>query len=86
MRNLLRTISATILAATLIWWVSSGAHAGWSKTSVSTMKTDEITGIDYHVWEKRFVPGVDFLAAGATICLFFLGTSFLPIIIKSKRP
>jgi hypothetical protein len=86
MRNLLRTLSAAVLAATLVWWISAGAHTGWSKTSVANMMTDEITGIDYPVWEKRFVPGVDFLAAGATISALLLGTSFLTILNPSKRP
>lgn len=84
MPTLLRIASAAILAATLVWWVSAGAHTGWSKTSVANMKTDEVTGIDYPVWEKRFVPGVDFLAAGATLCVLVLATSFLPILNQSK--
>jgi hypothetical protein len=50
------------------------------------MQSDEITGIDYPTWEKRFVPGVDFLAAGATISLLLLCSSFLPLLKQTKEP
>ena len=83
MSKALRIIAGALLATTLLWWLLSGANTGWTKTSVATMKSDEITGIDYPIWEKRFVPGVDFLGVGATISLLILGSTFLPIL---KRP
>jgi hypothetical protein len=42
-------------------WLATGAHRGWSQTSVQTMQLDEITGIETPVYEDRFVAGVDFL-------------------------
>lgn len=83
MRKVLRFVAAALLATTLLWWLLSGANTGWTKSSVATMKSDEITGIDYPTWEKRFVPGVDFLVVGATISLLILSSTFLPIL---KRP
>ncbi len=44
-------------------WLATGAHRGWSQTSVQTMQLDEITGIEAPVYENRFVAGVDFLGA-----------------------
>jgi hypothetical protein len=49
------------------------------------MKTDEITGIEYPVWKEKFVPGVDFLAAGSGLSLVLLAVSFLPFLNKSKN-
>lgn len=59
-----RLIALLVLASTLCVWVLLGAHQGWTKTSVAVEKTDEITGIVYPEIQKRFVPGVDFVAAG----------------------
>ena len=86
MCKVLRIVASTLLAITLIWWLLSGANTGWTKTSIATMQSDEITGIDYPTWEKRFVPGVDFIAAGATISLLLLCSSFLPLLKQTKEP
>ena len=63
-------------------WLTTGAHRGWSQTSVPTMQVDDVTGIATPVYENRFVAGVDFL--GATL----LGAGVLAIssflIRKSK--
>jgi hypothetical protein len=79
-------IAAFILWLTLIaWWTAAGMNPGWTKTSVSTMETDPITGIKYPVWKKQFVPGVDLLAAG-TICAFgLLGISFVPLLSTNYK-
>ena len=44
-------------------WLTTGAHRGWSQTSVPTMQVDDVTGIETPVYEDRFVAGVDFLGA-----------------------
>jgi hypothetical protein len=84
MKRVLQFTAAIVLAITLAWWFFAGANAGWTKTSVATMKIDAITGIEYPVWEKRFVPGVDFIALGATISGLVLGIAYLPNLYSKK--
>jgi hypothetical protein len=40
-------------------------------------KTDEVTGISVDDYQKRFVPGVDFLAAALLGSVILGGASFL---------
>lgn len=63
-RNILRLATVVILLATVGFWAAKGAHTGWSQNQVPLKQTDEITGIEYVTYEKRFVPGVEFLGAG----------------------
>jgi hypothetical protein len=37
---------------------------GWSQTRVPVPKTDTVTTITFTDYEERFLPGLDFLAAG----------------------
>jgi len=77
MRATLRIIAAIVLLAALVWWWRAGSHKGWTKTSVQVWKYDEITEISYPETEKRFVPGVDFLAASAAGAAILAGASLL---------
>jgi hypothetical protein len=56
-----------VTAATLTAWLMTGASRGWTKTSVPVEKTDEVTGLSYRTYQKRFEPGMDFLAAGLSV-------------------
>jgi len=49
---------------TLIVWIATGLHTGWTKTQVAIEQVDEITGIEFVVYEDRFVAGIDFLGGG----------------------
>lgn len=73
-----RFLAVLILAATLCTWVLLGAHRGWTKTSVAVERTDEVTGIVYPEVQNRFVPGVDFVAAGAFAAFAIAACGFLP--------
>ena len=42
----LRWSALAVVATGLMVWVTSGAHIGWTETSVVTMQHDLITGID----------------------------------------
>lgn len=53
-----------LAAGTAACWLATGANRGWTKTSVAVERTDEVTGIVYREYEKRFSPGVEFLGAG----------------------
>ena len=77
MRTRLRIAGALLLLITLLLWLTTGAHTGWSKTSVTTTKVDPITELEYPETENTFVAGVEVLAAGAITALVLLGCSFL---------
>lgn len=73
----LRFLGLFAVVAVIAAWLFLGADRGWTKTTSTIQKTDEITGIVYPVIEKRFTPGLDFLAAGILGGAFVTGLSFL---------
>jgi hypothetical protein len=79
----LRTAAVLLFLAALVSWLASGANRGWTKTSVPVKQTDEVTGITVDVYQKQFVPGIDFLGAA------FLGSAILAgvsLLIRSRQP
>jgi hypothetical protein len=80
-RRLLRVAAALIAAVVLAGWWMGGAHRGWSQTSVAIEKTDEVTGLSYRDYERRFVPGLELLGAGLGLAVLVGLASFLA---KSK--
>lgn len=62
-------------------WVATGAHVGWTQTSVVTMQRDEITGIDYPVRRAAFVAGVEVPAAGAGVAAMLAAAAWF-----ARRP
>ena len=64
MKKALQALAALVAVGALATWLGTGAHRGWTKTSVPKMTLDEVTGIESPTYEKRFVAGVDFLGAG----------------------
>lgn len=77
MKRAVKSLSVVLALAVIAWWLIAGAHRGWTKTSVPVKTLDEITGIEAITYEKRFVPGVDFLGAGLIAAGTLLGASFL---------
>ncbi len=77
MRAILHVLAASLLIAALAWWWQTGSNKGWTKTSVQIWKYDEITEISYPETVKRFVPGVEFLAAAMVGSALLSGTGFL---------
>jgi hypothetical protein len=77
MRKVLRVsaLFAAIVVAAL--WFFGGANLGWTKDSVSHPEKDPVTGLEAQVIEKRWVPGVDFLAMGLAAAAALVGASFL---------
>jgi hypothetical protein len=63
----LRLLAATLLLAAFGYWAAAGANRGWTKNSVPKRTLDEVTGIEGVTYEKKFVPGVDFLGAAAGV-------------------
>ncbi len=80
-RNWLQWVAAGLITAALVFWVATGAHPGWTRTSEAVRTLDPVTGIEGITYEKKFVPGVDFLA-GALAVGFVLGA----ISMLSRRP
>jgi hypothetical protein len=58
-------------------WLARGANRGWTKTSVPVKRTDEVTGITVDDYQKRFVPGADFLGAALLGSGILAGASLL---------
>ncbi|AOS43075.1 hypothetical protein Verru16b_00115 [Lacunisphaera limnophila] len=84
-RLALRLAALALLLATVGFWAAKGAHTGWSQNQVPVKQTDEITGIEFVTYEKRFVPGVEFLGAGTGLAgaLFVISLLFKR---KSTQP
>jgi hypothetical protein len=72
MKRILQLLALTVLLATAGVWLVTGANRGWTKTSVAVKTLDDVTGIEGITWQKKFLPGVDFLGAG-TLVAFALG-------------
>ena len=68
----MRWISLVVLVLGLLGWAATGFHWGWSKTSVTQMQVDEITGLEFPVTTNRLVFGVEILGA----CVFLAGVIF----------
>ncbi len=77
MKTALRILAAAVALVAAIWWLAAGADRGWTKTSVQKQIQDEVTGLVGVAYEKRFVPGVDFLAVAFIGAGVFAGISFL---------
>ncbi len=60
----------------LALWFFGGPNLGWTKTTVDRIEKDPVTGLEGRFPEKRFVPGVDFLAGGILAALLLAGASF----------
>lgn len=66
------------------FWLAAGANTGWTKNKVEKKTVDKVTGIEGVAYEKKFVPGLDFLggtlaaAAILTFASFFLQTKNKP--------
>jgi hypothetical protein len=82
MKKSLRIFAAILLLGAVGFWAAAGAHRGWTKTSVPRKTLDDVTGIEGVTYEKKFVPGVDFLAAAGIVAGIFAGASF---IFRNKR-
>jgi len=71
MSKTIRIIALVLALAATGTWVTTGGNRGWTKTSVPVKTVDEITGIEAVSYERRFLPGLEFLGAA------LLGASLL---------
>jgi hypothetical protein len=78
MKRTLQTLALVVALGGVITWLATGDNRGWTKTSVAVKTLDEVTGIEGITYQKKFLPGVDFLGAAfggaallASASLFF---------------
>lgn len=76
MRNALRVAALLLFVAGAGFWFFGGPNLGWTRDSVPLIEKDPITEIEVTRWEKRFVPGVDFLACVLAGSAVLAGASF----------
>ena len=77
MRTILRLAALFVALVTLVLWLFGGPNTGFTKTSVMVKTVDPVTDQDIITWEKRFLPGVDFLGGGLLAGAALFGASFL---------
>ena len=72
----MRWVSLVVLVLGLMGWAVTGFHWGWSKTSVTEMQVDEITGLEFPVTTNRLVFGVEILVVSLLLAGVSFGASF----------
>ena len=82
MKRALKAIALVIALGATATWLSTGAHRGWTKTSIERKSVDEVTGIEAITYEKGFVAGVDFLGAALLGAAVLAGIS---VFVKPKQ-
>jgi hypothetical protein len=65
MKKTLQILALVIVIGAGAVWLATGANRGWTKTSAPVKTLDEVTGIEGISYQKKFLPGVDFLGAAA---------------------
>ena len=70
-----------IALATLTVWLATGAHRGWTKTSVMITEIEPVTGQENNFQRKQFVMGIELLTAGIALAGLLTAAAFL---VKSK--
>ena len=77
-----KTIRFLVLLGTGLvfgFWLSAGAHTGWSMDRVPVEMTDEITGLVYTEYEERYVPGIEVLGGAFAVGALLFAVTFLPL-------
>ena len=82
-KTVFRAVALLLFLAALVSWLAAGANRGWTKTSVPVKRIDDVTGITVDDYQKRFVPGIDFLGAALLGSGSLAGASFL---VRKQKP
>jgi len=77
MSKTLRILALLLVLAAAGTWLAAGSNRGWTKTSVPVKTVDEVTGLEAIHYQRRFVPGLDFLGAALLGASLLAGSSFL---------
>ena len=81
MKRALTIIAILIALGSVGIWTTLGANRGWTKTQAAVKSVDDVTGIEGISYQKRFQPGLDFLAAGLLVAGGIAGVS---VFVRSK--
>ncbi len=76
-RSVLRWVALALASAALAQWAATGANRGWTKTSVPIVRKEAVTDLEYQEYVRRFVPGIDFLAAAGLGAGILITLSFV---------
>lgn len=85
MKKIFLLVALLVALATLGAWLATGAHRGWTKTSVTVIEIEPVTGLENPVQKKQFVMGVELLGTGLAAAAVFAGASFF-LKPKSNKP
>jgi fumarate hydratase class II len=88
-KRILRSLAVLVLLAAGATWLGTGANRGWTKTSVPVKTLDEVTGIEGISYQKKFLPGVDFLVAAFGSAALLAGASIFfrkPKVYQLNKP
>lgn len=83
LRPILAAAALFTLVGSVSYWLTAGAHRGWSQNRVPVVQTDEVTGIAFTTYENRFVPGIEILATGVALAAGLFAFSF---VFRSQQP
>jgi hypothetical protein len=61
MKLTLRVLALVVALGATGWWLAAGANRGWTKNSSIVKVRDEVTGIEQISYEKKLIPGIEFL-------------------------
>jgi len=67
MKRILQLMAVLVLLVAGTTWLATGANRGWTKTSVMIKTLDPVTEIEGITYQKKFLPGVDFLGGSALL-------------------
>ena len=86
MRKSLQILALVVALGAAITWLATGANRGWTKTSLPVKTLDEVTGIEGITYQKKILPGVDFLGAAFGGAALLAGASFFFRKPKTNQP
>ena len=76
-RIFLRGAGAFLILFVICVWAAKGYNRGWTKNQVQVKQVDPITELEFVTYEKRFVPGLDYLGGGIFVGAALFGATFL---------
>ena len=77
-RILLRGAGAFIALFVFCFWAAKGYNRGWTRHQVPVKQVDPITELEFVTYEKRFVPGIDYLGGGIFVGIALFAATFVP--------